>query len=104
MTVEDHVPYIHFPSNTHSFAPVAIGEKECPKQVYNLFNGGSTQVKFEIDTSPLEMLKSENFDHMILECLTPTGVIAPGHSFSVEWVFYPLEARTYQVNLIMESS
>ena len=97
VTVEDQVPYIHFPSNTHSFAPVAVGEKQCPKQLYELCNGGSVPVKFEIDCVPLEELKNENFGHVVLECLNHKGVIPPGKTHIVEWMFYPLEAKTYQV-------
>ena len=97
VTTEKDVPYIHFSSDEHSFAPVAIGEKQCPKQVYELYNGGSVPVKFQVDCLPLETLKSENFGHTIIDCLTPVGVIQPGRSFCTEWIFYPLEARTYQV-------
>lgn len=99
MTVEKSLPYIHFPSSTHSFAPVAVGEKQCPKQVYELYNGGSVPVTFEIDSAPLNLLKSDNFDHNVLQCLNPKGVISPGKTYLVEWMFYPLEARTYQVSL-----
>lgn len=97
VTTEREMPYIHFSSDEHSFAPVAIGEKDCPQQIYELYNGGSVPVKFEMDTIPLDALKAENFDHDIIQCLTPKGVIQPGRSFSTEWMFYPLEARTYQV-------
>lgn len=98
VTVEEKVPYIHFPSNTHTFAPVAVGEKQCPKQVYELFNGGSVPVVFEIDCGPLDMLRTENFEHHVMDCLNPKGVIPAGKSQLIEWLFYPLEAKTYQVN------
>ena len=99
VTVEDNVPYIHFPSNTHNFAPVAVGEKQCPKQLYELYNGGSIPVTFEIDALPLDELRSDNFDHRVLECLNPKGVIAPGKTHLIEWMFHPLEAKTYQVSV-----
>ncbi|XP_067934870.1 cilia- and flagella-associated protein 65-like [Watersipora subatra] len=99
VTVEEKIPYIHFPSNTHSFAPVAVGEKQCPKQLYELYNGGSVPVTFKIDCVPLSLLKSENFDHSVMECLNPKGIIAPGKTHLVEWMFYPLEAKTYQVDV-----
>ena len=98
VTVEEKVPYIHFPSNTHTFAPVAVGEKRCPKQLYELYNGGSVPVKFEINCAPLGLLKADNFDHNVMECLNPEGVIPPGKTHLVEWMFYPLEAKTYQVS------
>lgn len=95
--MEFETPYIHFPSNCHRFAPVALGERECPKQLYELYNGGSIPVTFEIDCMPLELLRRENYDHPVLECLNPKGVVQPGSSYAVEWLFYPIEARTYQV-------
>lgn len=97
VTVEHEVPYIHFPSNTHSFAPVAVGEQRCPKQLYEMYNGGSVAVKFAIDCIPLELLKKENFNHAVMTCLNPKGVIPPGKTHIVEWTFHPLEAKTYQV-------
>jgi len=97
VTVDPGTPYIHFPTNTHSFAPVPIGEKTCPKQLYELYNGGSIPVSFEVGTLPLEVLKGDNFGHPVFECLNPKGVIAPGKTHIVEWRFYPLEAKTYQV-------
>jgi len=39
------------------FSPVAIGEKNSPKQIYELYNGGALVVKYELDTTNLEMLK-----------------------------------------------
>ena len=34
----------------------------------------------------------------IFECLTPNGEINPGQNASIQWVFSPLEARTYSVS------
>jgi len=100
VTVEHDTPYIHFPSNKHSFAPVAVGEKRCPKQVYELYNGGAVPVTFDIDCMPLMALKRENFGHPVLDCLNPQGVIEPGKTHVIEWMFYPLEAKTYDVSLL----
>ena len=57
VTVEPERKYIHFPSNKHMFTPVAVGEKVSPKQVYELYNGGATPVKFNFDLAPLELLR-----------------------------------------------
>ncbi|XP_078326129.1 cilia- and flagella-associated protein 65-like isoform X1 [Crassostrea virginica] len=99
VTVEPERKYIHFPSNKHMFTPVAVGEKVSPKQVYELYNGGATPVKFNFDLAPLELLRQENFDQPIFECLTPVGEIPPGRSFSVEWRFSPIEAKTYMIDV-----
>ena len=48
------------------FAPTPIGEKTVAKQVYELYNGGSLPVKYELDLTPLEMLQevSTNFVYL----------------------------------------
>ena len=58
--------YLHFPSSKHMFAPTPIGEKTVAKQVYELYNGGSLPVKYELDLTPLEMLQevSTNFVYL----------------------------------------
>ena len=99
VTVESDRPYIHFPSNKFLFAPVPIGEKNSPKQVYELYNGGAVTVKYKIDVSPLQALQEENFDHPVFECLNPKGEILPGRSVNIEWKFSPLEAKTYMLDV-----
>ena len=57
VTVEPERRYIHFPSNKFMFAPVPIAEKSSPSQVYELYNGGATCLKYEIDITPLQLLQ-----------------------------------------------
>ncbi|KAL5005595.1 hypothetical protein ScPMuIL_016753 [Solemya velum] len=99
VTVNLERRYIHFPSNKHMFTPVPVGEKISPKQMYDLYNGGALPVKFSFDLTPLELLRQENFDQPILECLNPEGEIMPGRSVAVEWRFSPVEAKTYMVDV-----
>ncbi|XP_066544141.1 cilia- and flagella-associated protein 65 isoform X2 [Amia ocellicauda] len=99
VTLEKDRRYIHFTSSKHTFAPVAIGSFSPPKQIYELYNGGSVPLSYHIDMEPLEDLKEENFGHPILQCLNPTGEVQPGRTAFVEWVFSPLEARTYSVDV-----
>lgn len=99
VTVEEDATYVHFPSNKFVFAPVAVGDSAPPKQMYQLYNGGSRPVRFEIDCTQLHRLQSENFDHAIFECLTMRGEIRPQQNFAVEWKFSPLEAKTYTVDV-----
>ncbi|KAG5833910.1 hypothetical protein ANANG_G00280930 [Anguilla anguilla] len=99
VTVERDRPYVHFPSSRHTFTPVPIGGFSPPKQVYELYNGGAVPVRFHIDTAPLERLTEENFGHPVLQCLTPRGEVQPGRTASLEWIFSPLEAKTYTVDV-----
>ncbi|KAL0183937.1 hypothetical protein M9458_019633, partial [Cirrhinus mrigala] len=54
---------------------------------------------YHIDTTPLEELMEENFSHPVLQCLNPGGEVEPGHTALVEWIFSPLEAKTYSVDI-----
>ncbi|XP_055071936.2 cilia- and flagella-associated protein 65 [Misgurnus anguillicaudatus] len=99
VTVERDRRYIHLPSNRHTFAPVAIGGFSPPKQVYELYNAGALPLRYHIDTTPLEQLMEENFSHPVLQCLNPDGELEPGRTALVEWIFSPLEAKTYSVDI-----
>ncbi|XP_071101269.1 cilia- and flagella-associated protein 65-like isoform X1 [Haliotis cracherodii] len=99
VTVEPERRYIHFPSNKHLFTPVPVGEQNSPKQVYELYNGGAVPVRYEFDLTPLDLIRQENFDQPIFECLNPIGEIPPGRSVALEWRFSPLEAKTYMIDV-----
>ncbi|KAK7168813.1 hypothetical protein R3I93_004958 [Phoxinus phoxinus] len=99
ITVERDRRYIHLSSNRHIFAPMAIGGFSPPKQVYELYNAGTLPLRYHFDTTPLEELMEENFSHPILQCMNPGGEIEPGHTALVEWIFSPLEAKTYSVDI-----
>ncbi|XP_015214914.2 cilia- and flagella-associated protein 65 [Lepisosteus oculatus] len=99
VTVKKDRPYIHFMSTKHTFAPVATGSFSPPRQVYELYNGGSVPLCYHIDLEPLDDLKEENFGHPIFQCLNPRGEVQPGRTAVVEWIFSPLEAKTYTVDI-----
>ncbi|KAL7881952.1 hypothetical protein AOLI_G00088010 [Acnodon oligacanthus] len=99
VTVERDRRYIHIPSNRHVFAPVAVGGFYPPKQVYELYNGGALPLRYHVDISPLQQLQKDNFNHPVLQCLNPDGEVQPGHTVTLDWVFSPLEAKTYSVDI-----
>uniref|UniRef100_A0A9J8A7U6 Si:ch1073-349o24.2 n=1 Tax=Cyprinus carpio carpio TaxID=630221 RepID=A0A9J8A7U6_CYPCA len=99
VTVERDRRYIYLSSNRHIFSPVAIGGFSPPKQVFELYNAGALPLRYHIDTTPLEELMEENFSHPVLQCLNPGGEVEPGHTALVEWIFSPLEAKTYSVDV-----
>ncbi|XP_053386703.1 cilia- and flagella-associated protein 65-like isoform X2 [Mercenaria mercenaria] len=99
VTVDPERRYIHFPSSKHMFTPVPVGEKISPKQVYELYNGGALPVQYQFDLTPMDLIKQENFDQPVFECLNPTGEIPPGRSLNIEWRFSPIEAKTYMVDV-----
>ncbi|XP_040295968.1 cilia- and flagella-associated protein 65 [Bufo bufo] len=99
VTVDKEQRYVHFTSTKHRFTPVAIGTSSPSKQIYELFNGGSVAVIYEIQLEPLREVQEQNYHHPIFQCLNPRGEILPGATAFVEWIFSPLEARTYSVTV-----
>ncbi|NXG43747.1 CFA65 protein, partial [Psilopogon haemacephalus] len=99
VTVERDQPYIHLTSTKHLFTPIAIGTTHPPTQIYELYNAGSVPVIFEVQLDNVMRLQKDNFQHPVLVCLTPRGEIPPGTTGHIEWVFSPLEARTYVVDV-----
>nr|XP_033800998.1 cilia- and flagella-associated protein 65 [Geotrypetes seraphini]XP_033800999.1 cilia- and flagella-associated protein 65 [Geotrypetes seraphini]XP_033801000.1 cilia- and flagella-associated protein 65 [Geotrypetes seraphini] len=98
-TVAKDRHYIHFTSNKHQFTPVIIGCNSPPKQIYELYNGGAVSVVYEVQLNPLRDIQEQNFQHSVFQCLNPRGLILPGTSAHVEWIFAPLEAKTYSVDI-----
>ncbi|NXL55971.1 CFA65 protein, partial [Chordeiles acutipennis] len=98
VTVEQDQPYIHFASTEHLFMPVATGTSQPPIQIYELYNGGSMPVMFEVQLDNLVKVQ-ENFQHPVFVCLSPRGEIPPGTTGHIEWIFSPLEARMYSVDV-----
>ncbi|KAG8125280.1 hypothetical protein E2320_020475, partial [Naja naja] len=91
--------YIHFTSAKHMFTPIAIGTYNSPKQIYELYNGGSTSAVYEIQIDALLQIERENHRHAVFTCLNPRGEIGPGLTAHTEWIFCPLEAKMYSVDV-----
>ncbi|KAJ3413734.1 hypothetical protein HDV05_007637 [Chytridiales sp. JEL 0842] len=98
-TVPAQQKYVHFHSTKHVFDTVSIGASEPPTQTYLLTNRGSVTVDYTIDTSPLKTLKANEHDFDIITCRKDKGSIAPGATEQIEWVFRPLEAKEYEVDI-----
>ncbi|KAM9364881.1 cilia- and flagella-associated protein 65 [Pholidichthys leucotaenia] len=99
VTVESDRPHLHFASCQHFFTPVPIGDCSHPKQGYELHNGGAVAVWYEVDTAVLSQLQRDNFNHPVLHCISPQGEIPPGKTVMLEWIFSPLEARMYHMDV-----
>ncbi|RXM95324.1 Coiled-coil domain-containing protein 108 [Acipenser ruthenus] len=64
---------------------------------YELYNGGSVPVSYYLDLDPLQVLEEGCFKHPVFQCLNPKGEVLPGNTAFIEWIFSPLEAKTYTV-------
>ncbi|NWU45650.1 CFA65 protein, partial [Hylia prasina] len=101
VTVEHDQRYVHFASSKHTFSPIAVGSSHPPTQIYKLYNGGSMPVTFEVQLDNIVKIQEENFQHPVFVCLTPRGEIPPGETGHIEWIFSPLEAKTYMVDVLI---
>ncbi|XP_040004712.1 cilia- and flagella-associated protein 65 isoform X2 [Xiphias gladius] len=99
VTVERDRPYLHFVSSRHVFTPVTIGDCSPPRQVCELHNAGAVPVHYEVDTAVLSQLQMDNFNHPVLCCLSPEGEVLPGKTAMLEWIFSPLEAKMYHMDI-----
>uniref|UniRef100_A0A8C9XND8 Cilia and flagella associated protein 65 n=1 Tax=Sander lucioperca TaxID=283035 RepID=A0A8C9XND8_SANLU len=99
VTVERDRPYLHFASKRHVFTSVTIGNCSPLRQMYELNNGGAVPVRYEVDMAVLSQLQVDNFNHPLLCCLNPEGVVLPGKTAILEWIFSPLEAKVYHVRI-----
>ncbi|XP_041807029.1 cilia- and flagella-associated protein 65 [Chelmon rostratus] len=99
VTVERDKSYLHFASRRHVFTAVTIGDCTPPRQVYELHNGGAVPVRYEVDSTVLSQLQIENFNHPVLCCLSPEGEVLPGKTAMLEWIFSPLEAKMYHMEI-----
>ncbi|XP_051881001.1 cilia- and flagella-associated protein 65 [Pristis pectinata] len=99
ITVPKDRCYVHFLATQHRFAPVCIDTSHPPKQIYELYNGGSVRVIYDIQLDSLKSIQAENYNHPIFQCLNPRGEIKSGMTAYIEWIFSPLEAKSYSVNI-----
>lgn len=96
-------PFVFFPSSKFEMEPVDIGLTEYPIQVYELFNGGDIGAEVEIDYSLIDELNADNYARPILKCLTDSVIrIPPGSCFETKWKFSPIEAKTYEVDILFK--
>ncbi|NXN79821.1 CFA65 protein, partial [Bombycilla garrulus] len=101
VTVEHDQRYVHFASTKHIFTPIAVGGSNPPTQIHKLYNGGSMPVTFEVQLDNIVKIQEKNFQHAVFVCLTPRGEIPPGETGHIEWIFSPLEAKTYTVDVLI---
>ncbi|KAI8822927.1 uncharacterized protein EV422DRAFT_585444 [Fimicolochytrium jonesii] len=90
---------LHFHETVHEFHPVEVGVLDPPVQKYHIVNRGLVSVEYTLDLTPLEQIKRENHNVDIFECRRTSGYIAPGESESFDWVFRPIEAKEYEVDI-----
>ncbi|KAH6577222.1 hypothetical protein BASA60_004157 [Batrachochytrium salamandrivorans] len=91
--------YLQIQTSIHQLNPISIGVIDPPIQTYRLMNRGSVPLEYKIDTSSLDRLKQENHNFDIIRCLNPMGIIPAGGVEYIEWIFHPLEEKSYEVDI-----
>lgn len=99
LTLQPTQKCLHFNSNHHVFQPVSIGSTSVPIQSVRLANHGCVTLNYFIDTAPLKTLKSSEHDFEVFKCLNQSGSIPPGGVEYVDWIFRPLEVKSYEVDV-----
>lgn len=76
-----------------------IGVLNTPIQTIQIHNVGDSPTNFQLDTSQIEQLKADNFDFDIFQCMNTTGVIPARGFVAIDWLFTPLQAIRYSVEV-----
>ena len=69
------------------------------RQYYELYNGGDSQMSYEVMDESLGQLTEENYGCEIMKCLQPTGRVQPHSIAQIPFLFSPLEAKIYAVEV-----
>jgi hypothetical protein len=100
--VPTNEPHVFFPSAKFEFTPVEVGLDEYPIQVYEIYNAGDLPARLLVDDSSLDEFNADNYGCTVLECLS-SGVelvVPPRACVETKWRFAPLEAKTYQADVL----
>jgi len=64
-----------------------------------LTNVSSVDIAYEVDIKPLANLKEDNYGQPLLRLANPRGTVPALSTATLDWYFYPLEVKTYDVEL-----
>eukprot|EP00753_Platysulcus_tardus_P017846 PLAT6585.1.p1 GENE.PLAT6585.1~~PLAT6585.1.p1 ORF type:complete len:1751 (+),score=937.33 PLAT6585.1:33-5285(+) len=98
-TLEVGAPCLFLPAASHELAAMAIGNPAPPVQTVKLHNLGLVDVAYELDSSALADLCGAHHGFPVLACENPKGLLAPGGTVWLRFVFNPLEPRWYTVDI-----
>ena len=77
--------------------PIGLDVNEAPVQRLELVNVSASRASYEINMQAINDATDENFQIPVLRVANPFGVIEPRSSVFIEWFFYPLEKKMYEV-------
>jgi len=77
--------------------PIGLDPSEAPLQRMQLINVSGAKAIYDIDMASIDHLIDHNFGQPILRTANRSGIIEPRSSVYIEWYFYPLEAKAYEI-------
>eukprot|EP00668_Euglena_longa_P002354 GGOE01002719.1.p1 GENE.GGOE01002719.1~~GGOE01002719.1.p1 ORF type:complete len:1874 (-),score=555.85 GGOE01002719.1:418-6039(-) len=98
-TLDVGEPHLQLLAPFHSLQPVAIGDTAAPLQYFELRNDSAEVVQYAVDLAPLAQLQAANYQFPVLQCQNPEGLIPASSSVWLRWLFTPLEAKLYTVEV-----
>ena len=96
--------YLNLLKTIYYLPPTPIGLEWALTYPIEIKNLGITKLKYQIDTSALEMLNSNNYDFRIFDIQNPEGTLSPNDTQYLYVLFRPLEAKEYAVDLPIKIS
>ena len=81
--------------------PVGLDPCEAPLQRMQLINVSAFKVIYDISLISLDHLNESNFGQPILRCANPMGEIEPRSSVYIEWYFFPLQSKAYEIPIVI---
>lgn len=79
--------------------PLGIKNFELPLQRMEIVNPSGYNITYDFEMKAIHKLSSDNFNEEIFKIISPHGIVHARSSAYVEWVFNPLEAKMYEVEL-----
>ena len=89
-------------ARVHHLASVAIGNHEPPSQTMELRNPCADDISYAVDLAPVEALNAAAWNFPVLTCKNPRGVVPAFGTALINWVFQPVEAKTYECAVSVE--
>lgn len=83
--------------------PVALGDMEPPLQYVTVSNPSADPVEYSVDVAALQAHADNNYGFPIFQCADPAGVVAPHATASIGFYFRPLEARRYDITVLVQT-
>lgn len=77
--------------------PIGLASNEAPLQRLELINPSAFKCSYEVDMAPIDALIEKNHGSPVLRVANPAGTVDGGQSVFLDWYFYPLEVKEYDI-------